>query len=87
MHKENYSPVPHDHQAFLDKARRREGFTQAYNDLEGKYSLARELLSARSRAGLTQEEVAKAMGTTKSAVSGLEAVVERTAEARPLRPL
>ena len=34
----------------------------------------RELLAARSRAGLTQEDVAESMGTTKSAVSRLEAV-------------
>ncbi|MGH8567505.1 MAG: helix-turn-helix domain-containing protein [Gammaproteobacteria bacterium] len=31
------------------------------------------MLSARSRAGLTQEAVAARMGTTKSAISGLEA--------------
>ena len=34
---------------------------------------ARELNKARSEAGLTQEEVAARMGTTKSAVSRLEA--------------
>ena len=34
----------------------------------------RELLAARAKAGLTQEQVAECMGTTKSAVSRLEAV-------------
>lgn len=68
-----YRPVPHDHEAFLDKARRRKGFTEAYADLDSEYSLVRELLAARSRAGLTQEDVAKSMGTTKSVVSRLEA--------------
>jgi len=34
----------------------------------------RELLAARAIAGLTQEQVAESMGTTKSAVSRLEAV-------------
>lgn len=33
----------------------------------------RELLSARTKAGLTQEAVAQRMGTSKSAVSRLEA--------------
>lgn len=69
-----YRPVPHDHEAFLDEARKRKGFAEAYEDLDSEYSLIRELLAARSRAGLTQEEVAKSMGTTKSAVSRLEAV-------------
>lgn len=67
-----YEPVPHDHKAFLKNARKREGFSKAYNDLEEKYALVREMLSARSRSGLTQEAVAELMGTTKSAVSRLE---------------
>jgi DNA-binding XRE family transcriptional regulator len=67
-----YEPVPHDHEAFLKNARKREGFSKAYDDLEEKYTLIREMLSARSMSGLTQEAVAKMMGTTKSAVSRLE---------------
>ena len=69
-----YRPVPHDHQAFIAKALKRKGFTEAYEGLEDEYALVRELLAARSRAGLTQEEVAESMGTTKSAVSRLEAI-------------
>ena len=68
-----YRPVPHDHKAFLKKARKRKGFQEAYEELGGEYALVRELLDARSRAGLTQEAVAERMGTTKSAVSRLEA--------------
>jgi DNA-binding XRE family transcriptional regulator len=68
-----YIPIPHDHEAFLAKALERKGFNEAYDDLEDEYLLVRELLGARMRAGLTQEEVAEAMGTTKSAVSRLEA--------------
>jgi|SRR6185295_18423353 len=68
-----YRPVPHDHQAFLKKALKRKGFREAYERLEDEYVLTRELLGARSRAGLTQEAVAEKMGTTKSAVSRLEA--------------
>ncbi|HEX5760053.1 MAG TPA: helix-turn-helix transcriptional regulator [Thermoanaerobaculia bacterium] len=68
-----YRPVLHEQDAFLERARRREGFQEAYEALGNEYALARELLAARSRAGLTQEAVAARMGTTKSAVSRLEA--------------
>ena len=68
-----YQPVAHDHHAFLKKTLKRKGFREAYQELADGYDLVRELLAARSNAGLTQEEVAKQMGTTKSAVSRLEA--------------
>ncbi|MDQ5985880.1 MAG: hypothetical protein CSYNP_01597 [Syntrophus sp. SKADARSKE-3] len=67
-----YKPVSHDHKAFLKKAQKREGFRKAYDDLEEEYTLTREMLTARSKSGLTQEAVAELMGTTKSAVSRLE---------------
>ena len=69
-----YRPVPHDHQLFLEEAMRRKGFRQPYEELGEEYALVRELLAARTRADLTQEAVAKLMGTTKSAVSRLESV-------------
>src|SRR4030066_1257856 len=68
-----YKPVPHDHEAFLKKALKRKEFRKAYKDLKEEYTLTREMLGARSRFGLTQETVAELMGTTKSAVSRLEA--------------
>ena len=68
-----YDPVQHDHKAFLDKACKRPGFAEAYEALEVEYALAHEMLTARARAGLTQEAVADRMGTTKSAISRLEA--------------
>jgi len=67
-----YRPVLHDHEAFLQRAQKRKGFQEAYKELSDEYALVRELLGARSRAGLTQEAVAERMGTTKSAVSRLE---------------
>jgi DNA-binding XRE family transcriptional regulator len=71
-----YQPVSHDHEAFLKKALKGKGFRKAYEDLEEEYTLTREMLAARSRFGLTQEAVAELMGTTKSAVSRLEAVAK-----------
>jgi len=38
----------------------------AYDRLEPEFSLARELISARAKAKLTQEDVAKRMGTSQS---------------------
>ena len=67
-----YDPVSHDHEAFLIRARKRKGFSEAYDNLEEEYLLVREMLSARAKSGLTQEAVAELMGTTKSAVSRLE---------------
>jgi len=68
-----YKPVSHDHEAFLKKASKRKEFRKAYEDLEEEYRLTREMHAARSKFGLTQEAVAELMGTTKSAVSRLEA--------------
>ncbi len=65
-------PVGHDHQAFLAKASKRKGFTEAYASLDFEYQVVSQLLTARTRAGLTQDAVAERMGTTKSAVSRLE---------------
>lgn len=68
-----YQPVRHDHERFLAKARARKGFAEAFDALELEYQVADQMLKARSRAGLTQGAVAERMGTTKSAVSRLEA--------------
>lgn len=72
MAEREYRPVTHDHDEFLAKAMRRKGFAEAYAASAAEYELVRELLAARARAGLTQEQVAQSMGTTKSAVSRLE---------------
>ena len=73
-----YTPVPHDHKAFLAKARKRKDFAEAYEALSLEYDLANQMLKARSKAGLTQDAVAERMGTTKSAVSRLEAAGKHT---------
>ena len=43
-----------------------------YQALGSEFDLARELIAARLRAGLTQAEVAERMGTTQSVVARLE---------------
>ena len=67
-----HKPVPHDHEALLRNARKRRGFKAAYDALAVEYAIVNQMLSARSRAGLTQETVAYRMGTSKSTVSRLE---------------
>ena len=72
MAEREYRPVAHDHDEFLARAMKRKGFAAAYAENADEYELVRELLAARAKAGLTQEQVAECMGTTKSAVSRLE---------------
>ena len=71
MDHDHYDPVPHTKE---DTARWMADpeFKAAYDALEEEYSALSTFLSARKSAGLTQEEIAKRMGTTKSAISRLE---------------
>lgn len=47
-------------------------FMREYEALEEEFALAAALIKARANAGLTQEELAKRMGTTQSAIARLE---------------
>jgi ribosome-binding protein aMBF1 (putative translation factor) len=47
-------------------------FVAAYDALEEEFALANALIEARSRADMTQEQVAQAMGTSQAAVARLE---------------
>ncbi|MBF0117163.1 MAG: helix-turn-helix transcriptional regulator [Magnetococcales bacterium] len=71
MDTDHYSPVPHTQE---DTARWMADpeFKTAYDALEEEYSALTAFLEARRAAGLTQEQIAQRMGTTKSAISRLE---------------
>jgi DNA-binding XRE family transcriptional regulator len=64
-------------------------FRAEYDRLKPEYELALALIKARGKAGLTQAEVAKKMGTTQSVVARIESgqnppnlkTLERYAEA------
>ena len=47
-------------------------YVRAYDDLESEYSLISALIKARAEAGLTQEQLAKKMKTTRTAIVRLE---------------
>ena len=47
-------------------------FAAEYDALEEEFSLAAALMRARNAADMTQDEVAKAMGTTQAVIARLE---------------
>jgi transcriptional regulator with XRE-family HTH domain len=47
-------------------------YRQAYDALEEEFVLASALIDVRNRAGLTQEQLARKMGTTQPVVARLE---------------
>lgn len=47
-------------------------FASEYRALELEYKIALILIKARSKAGLTQADIAKRMGTTQSVIARLE---------------
>ena len=75
MDNDHYNPIRLDSKAELARAMQRPGFKAAWEGLDEEYTAISELLQARKGAGLTQEEVATRMGTTKSAISRLEASI------------
>lgn len=47
-------------------------YVAAYNALEEEFDLASSMIKARAAADMTQEQVARAMGTTQAVVARLE---------------
>jgi ribosome-binding protein aMBF1 (putative translation factor) len=56
------------HQRWLDDPE----YKDAYDALEEEFSLAAALIEARTRAGLSQEEVARRMDTKQTVIARLE---------------
>ena len=52
--------------------KQRPGYAKAYAELEGEFQLASMFIGARARAGLTQEQLAARMKTTRTVISRLE---------------
>jgi len=47
-------------------------YRKAYEDLQEEFTLASAVINARNRAGLTQSQLARRMGTTQPVVARLE---------------
>ncbi|MGH9470189.1 MAG: helix-turn-helix domain-containing protein [Terriglobia bacterium] len=70
-------------------------YRKAYDALEEEFALAKAVIDARNRAGLTQTELARKMGTTQPVVARIEGgrtrpsmrTLERLAEATGSRLL
>ena len=59
---------------FRSKALKKPGVQKSYDDLEVAYAMRKQLITLRQKAGLTQEDVAKKLRTSKSNISRLENV-------------
>lgn len=60
------------HSELREKALKEKGVKAAYDAMEPEFTLLRELLRARQKAGLSQAEIAEKMGTKAPAVTRLE---------------
>jgi DNA-binding XRE family transcriptional regulator len=67
-------PKRPDHKEFLKEAIKRPGVIKVLEELEPEFKIYEELIQARLRLGKTQEEVAKYMHTSVSAIGRLETV-------------
>ena len=60
------------HSELKEKALKRKSVKLEYDALEPEFSLLRELLHARQKAGLSQADIAELMGTKAPAITRLE---------------
>lgn len=58
--------------ALHEKWLNQDGYADAYDALEEEFEIARALIEARARAGLSQSELARRMDTTQSVVARME---------------
>ena len=61
-----------DYREALQKELKDPDFKQAWDSYELEYNLANLLIQLRSEAGLSQDELAKKIGTTQSAIARME---------------
>jgi DNA-binding XRE family transcriptional regulator len=72
-----------------ERRMRDQAFAELQEDMNPRYAIRRRMIEARIRAGLTQAQLARRMGTTQPAIARLEAgrrspnlkMLERLAEA------
>lgn len=70
---EKYNPVAFDPCTFAQEASKRDpAFREAYDGMADEFAALAELLRARTRAGLTQTELAERMGVSQPVVARIE---------------
>lgn len=60
------------HEELKNKALKKKAVKKEYDKLEPEFTLLREMLRVRNKAGLSQAEIAKRMGTKSTAITRLE---------------
>lgn len=63
------------HSELREKALKKKGVKSAYDALEPEFTLLRELLHARQKAGMSQADIAEKMGTKAPAITRLESAL------------
>jgi len=61
----------------LNKQLKNKEFKKEYDELEGEFLLAKQIIQLRLDASLTQKELAEKVGTSQSAIARLESGVYR----------
>lgn len=72
MSRSLHSKLRAGHAAQAKAIRELPSYPQVKRDFEVEYEVAAELAKARKTSGLTQQDVAEAMGTTQSVISRIE---------------
>ncbi len=60
------------HKQLKAELMKRPGFKKAYNELEFEFQLIDAIIARRIKGGVTQEELAKKVGTKQSAIARFE---------------
>lgn len=72
MAADRYDPVPFDVSAFVSERLQDAAFREAFEATEDEFAALDALLTARRKAGLSQEQVAERMGMKQSSLARIE---------------